>query len=130
MSATVKNLDALSGHLNNHPDIVDVISHLDAVGPAAIVFDFANGHFSALVAVARTLTDVSDVRVTHVAGTKTHISYTGGIDDTIRLEVRTVLGPDESDLLAANTPIEVDDEFPIDLLYRLTDAADAEAVPA
>jgi len=127
------HLAALLGHLNAHPHLNDVYStqtnedgirvHACSSGPA-----WSSPQLPALAAWARTLSDATTVLVAAVSDEPdyTHLHLDGHIADSIPAKVVVVLERDESDLLAANTVVEVDARIPVELLLRLTNHHTAE----
>lgn len=131
-SIITTQLMAYVDHLESHPHLVeflDLTTMDHRVGNdrrelCALVFDGADGgRLYALAAWARTLVDVDNVRLRTSDG---HLGLVGRLADGTPIDVHTVLLADEIDLLRANTTFEVGATFPVELLFRLTSAADAE----
>ncbi|HYQ69663.1 hypothetical protein [Actinophytocola sp.] len=122
-------LSVLQGHLNRHP-------HLDATMSGITVsfgelklqpYPFGDGDFLAMLAAwALTLAGTS-VRVNSVSSEGgSHVYLFGQMTDDVQVKVVAVLGPNETDSLAAHIPIREGEAFPVELLLRLTSHVNAE----
>jgi hypothetical protein len=122
-------LSALQGHLNRYPHLDATMSGIDvSFGELKLQpYPFDNGIFLAMLAAwARTLAGTS-VRVNCVSSDGgSHVYLFGQMAEDLQVKVVAVLGPNETDSLAAHIPIREGEAFPVDLLYRLTSSVDAE----
>lgn len=137
---TAPNLAALLGHLNRHPHLDDgaiIRADIHESHGIEVHASSTNQTLGLLAQWVRTLTGVEQIlieaitdRHTPVDGTYTHVAVKGQLANGSPIRVRVLLDDNEVDLLAANTPVEQGATFPVDLLHQLTNAADAEQVPA
>lgn len=120
------------------PWVASVLAHLNWYTQlGAMVANFsgdkasvqARGELVAFVAWLRTMCEASPVVVDMFDGSgNVHLVTSGVLMDGTRTRLSVVLGDLDSDLLAANTPVEKRATIPTELLLRLVDHVAAEAV--
>lgn len=118
-------LSALLDHVTRHPHLSVTFTGISGYQPSIQ----PSGTLEVLAAWVRTLDEIGPVEV-HVYDKHpgVNLNTTGNLVGGMRVRVGVAIGETEADLLAVNTRIEQGDEIPLELLLRLTSAADAEAV--
>jgi hypothetical protein len=120
---------AVVAHLNKFPDLNGTIVNVLGYQADITVRHSGVSRLECLAEWVRSLADVTLVRVQCVYDDGSLLLHVNGdLVDGTRAEVSCITSLDEADLLAVNTPVAKGATFSLDLLFRLTSSADAEAV--
>ncbi|HEU5475679.1 MAG TPA: hypothetical protein VFV67_33990 [Actinophytocola sp.] len=120
-------LAALLGHLNRYPQIESSVANISLnYGRQIVAYPFHRADRSDLATLAQwahTLAEALPIEVTAAndEDRRAHLRLTGRMVDGTEVRVVVITDPGETDLLAANTPVEVGAKFPVELLHRLVD---------